>query len=411
MTDTSEIEMKTGNPAGKRAVDGKSGPKIRIAHLINYLAPAGKELGIIKLIRHMDPRQYENTIVVLNEIRESECLRLDGLNIIEMDHPGGNSIRLPLRLSKVFRSNQFDIIHTHSWGTLVEGILGAKIAGSPGIVHGEHGTFPDAFLHRKVQRLFWGMSDRVLSVSGELRDRLSRTTGFPARKIKVILNGVDEQQFYPSEQLRQDFRKLFHFSESDFIIGMVGRLTRVKNQLMMLRAAAELIRQEEPVQVVIVGGFAVGDDVEKELRSFVRDAGIERFVHFLGFRDDINRFYNGFDVFALTSLSEGCSNVIQEAMICGKPVVATRVGGNPELVKDGETGFLVDLDDYQSLARRLRELKNDRPLLHRLGQQARQHARRKFSLSIMVQTYESLYRELYRQKTARRNHKAARPAR
>ncbi len=369
--------------------------KIRIAHLINYLAPAGKEIGILKLLHNLDQTIFDSTLIVLNKTHTSEVLNLKKIKLIKLDQGEGNNIKLPFQLSKLFKQHRFDIVHTHSWGTLIEGIVGAKLAGVPVIIHGEHGTFPRQVPHRYIQPLFWRMTNRVLSVSGDLGKTLSVVTGFPIDKIDVILNGVNETKFYPSQKLKLDFRREFNFSGDDFIIGAVGRLTGVKNQAMLLRAAKEVIRRGEKIQVVLVGGFAVGDDKEAELKQLVSDSGISQFVHFAGFRKHINMFYNGFDVFTLTSLSEGCSNVIQEAMFCGKPVIATNVGGNPELVRDNYTGFLVESNNHIQLAERILALKRNTRLRKDMGQKARQYSRKHFSLTQMINAYHRIYLEEY----------------
>lgn len=369
--------------------------KIRIAHVLNYLAPAGKELGILKLTRHMNPDIFDVTLVVMNEIREAEKMDLEGFNIIELKHPGGNSLTLPLKLSRIFRKHKIEIVHTHSWGTLVEGVLGAKLAGVPVIIHGEHGTFPNDLPHRIVQHLTWRMSDRVLSVSEILKSTLADKLKYPKDKIEVILNGVDDKRFYPNPALRKQFRQRYGFSDDTFVVGTVGRLTKVKNQLMLLKAAAEMYQRGYDVEVVIVGGYTVGDSVESELRSFAEQSGIGQHIHFLGFQEDTPLYYNGFDVFTLTSFSEGCSNVIQEAMSCGLPVIATNVGGNPELVIDQQTGFLIPSNDHNALAEKLILLKSDHKMREYLARNAHQHALSRFSLDVMVQSYESLYLRMW----------------
>lgn len=373
----------------------ESNKKIRIAHLINYLAPAGKEIGILKLLHHSDQAIFDNTLIVLNKTHTSEVLDLNNITLLQLNQGEGNNIKLPIQLSKLFKQHRFDIVHTHSWGTLIEGIAGAKLAGVPVIIHGEHGTFPQKIPHRYIQPYFWGMANRVLSVSGHLGKKLSTVTGFPLDKIEVILNGVEEANFYPSQKIRRNFRREFNFSENDFVVGAVGRLTGVKNQAMLLRAAREVIRRGEEIQIVLVGGFAVGDDKEAELKLLVSESGISEYVHFVGFQKNINLFYNGFDVFALTSLSEGCSNVIQEAMFCKKPVIATNVGGNPELIRDNHTGFLVESNNHIQLAERILALKHNTQLRKDIGLKARQFARKHFSLTQMVDAYHRVYLEEY----------------
>jgi len=375
-----------------------SNGKIKVAHIVYGLGGAGKELGILKLVAHLDAQRFESYIVVITHINMKEINSLDRFNIIHLNVGKGNQPDLPLKLAKVFRKHRFDIIHTHSWGTLLEGVLGAKLARSPAIIHGEHGTFPQKFPHSLVQRIFWGMADRVLSVSDVLGKQLSATTRFNNEKISVILNGVVSQNFFPDAVLRAEFRRRFHFRDDDFIVGTVGRYNPVKNFPMMVRGIAPLIQTGEIVEFAHVGGGWQAEKDGAALKNLAAELDVSAQVHLLGYQSEVNMIYNGFDVFTLTSFSEGCSNVIQEAMFAGKPVIATNVGGNPELVQDGVTGFLVESDNAAQWADALRKLKSDPALLKRMGENAREYALKNFSLKKMIDSYEQVYLDVYRKK-------------
>ncbi len=376
--------------------DPNSNGKIKIAHIVNSLGIAGKELGILKLIDHMNPEQFDSTIVVLNQVYFEKIGEvLSRYRVIHLDEPPGNHLGLPLKLARLFREHRFDIVHTHSWGTLLEGVLGAKLAGVRAVIHGEHGTFPEKFPHRVIQRLFWGMTDGVLSVSDVLGKKLSEITRFDNRRIQVILNGVDAAKFYPSPQLRRTFRERFHFREEQFVVGTVGRLHRIKNNPMVVRGLAHLRAEGQTVEFAHVGGGDFAEKLSLELQSLADARGVAAHLHLLGYQSEMNMIYNGFDVFTLTSFSEGCSNVIQEAMLVGKPVVATRVGGNSELVRDGITGFLVESDDDRAWAESVAKLCRDRNLLKKMGEAARAFALENFAVEKMTAAYEKMYYAAY----------------
>lgn len=368
--------------------------KIRIAHIVGEITPAGKEMGIVKLVRNLDKERFQCLIIALNEIRTFGMMDLDHLNIVSLNKRPGNDWRLPLKLYRTLRQHQIDVVHTHSWGTLVEGILGAKLAGTPVIIHGEHGSFPKRWYHKRIQGAMWRSSDKLLSVSGELKKRLSETIGFPLNQIDVILNGVNEEKFFPSDSLREEFRKEFNFSREDFIVGNVGRFSAVKNHRMLLLAAAELIKGGETVRIALVSRGRK----EQELRALSHSLGIAEFTHFLGFQSNINLILNGFDILALTSRSEGCSNVIQEAMFCQKPIIATNVGGNPELIANNHSGLLVEDNNYRELAEKIHYLKQHPNIREMLGRNARSAALEKFTLKKMVESYENLYMEEFAKK-------------
>lgn len=369
----------------------KEFPRIRLAHIVDEITPAGKETGIVKLARSLNPARFECLIVALSGIQAFGVMNLEGLDIVSLDKNQGNDWLLPLRLTNLFKNRRIDIVHTHSWGTLAEGVIAAKLAGVPGIIHGEHGSFPGSWRRRQAQKILWRFPDRLLSVSRDLRSRLSDTVGFPEERIEVILNGVDEERFFPCETLGKQFRKDFNFLPGDFIVGTVGRFSAVKNQRMLLLAAAELIGQGEIVHVALVSK----GHLERELKELSRSLGIPQFVHFLGFQSDVNKVLNGFDIFALTSVSEGCSNVIQEAMFCAKPVIATHVGGNPELIEDNRSGLLVESNNSLQLAEKIRFLKHHPAARERLGENARQRALKNFTLKKMIRAYEELYLQEY----------------
>lgn len=368
--------------------------KIKVIHLINTLAPSGKEVGIIKLLRHMDKSIFEKSLFVLKKISYFDEQAINNLDIICLDKKNGNDFTLPFKLASWFNKYKPDIVHTHSWNTLVEGILAAKISRIPIIIHGEHGTFPESILHRYIQRLFWKRSDLVLSVSEKLKDKLSRSVGFPPEKIQVILNGVEADKFYPSAELRESFRKRFSFSSTDFIIGTVGRIAPVKNHQMLIRTAVEVKNHGEAVHFVFIGF----DEKEGELEKLANHLGVKKYIHFMGYQRDINLMMNGMDVFALTSFSEGCSNVIQEALFAGKPVIATNVGGNPELVKPDLNGYLVESDDHKELAQKILMLKKQPELVQNLGKNALSFSQANFSLKAMVDRYSELYIKAYQEK-------------
>lgn len=370
--------------------------KIRIAHLINDIGPAGKEKSLLKLLAHMDRSVFENTVIVLHRIYKPDLIDPALFQLIHLDHAGGNDFRLPFKLAGILREQKIDLLHTRSWGTLAEGFLGAKLGGVPLIVHSEHGTFPEKWLHRWVQRCFWSLNNRTLAVSGELKERMSKLTGISPQRIKVILNGVEDQRFYPSADLRREFRRRHGFSDDDFIVGTVGRLFDVKNHPMLIRATAAVVREGHEIKTAIVGG----GPREVELRKLAGELKITGNIHFVDFVSDVNMHINGFDVFTLTSFSEGCSNVIQEAMFCEKPIVATDVGGNGELVHHRETGLLVESDNHEQLAQALIELKEAPQLRQRLARAAREYAMKHFTVANMAREYQRVYLEEFRKWSA-----------
>jgi len=377
-----------------------SSGKIRIAHLLNYLAPAGKELGLLKLIRNKNTDIFDTTLIVTNEIREAERMNLDGIRIECLGYGPGNHPTMPLDIRKILKKSSIDILHTHSWGTLLEGVSAAKFANTPIIIHGEHGSFPQQSPHRQLQRLFWSMCDRILAVSHPLKKALSEATGLSEKRIEVIQNGVESERFFPSLELREEGRRSLGFSDSDFIVGTVGRHNKIKNQNMLIRAVGHLKDKGEIIHAMLVGSLTVGKDHGPRLHSLAKEMNVEDQIHFIDFQKNINRCYNMFDVFALTSLNEGCSNVLQEAMFTKRPIIATGVGGNPDLIQHEQNGLLVESNNHIELANSILQLKNDPDFARQLAENARNDALRLYPLDVMISAYERVYLEEYYSKVA-----------
>ncbi|RMG66744.1 MAG: glycosyltransferase [Calditrichaeota bacterium] len=387
-------EAAEGMPAEKKVL--RPVRPIRVVHLVNDLVPGGKEHGLVKLLRHMDRERFERILVVFNRVEFTGSLEEEGCQIVRLNKAPGNDWRLPFRLARLFRSLGADVVHTHAWGTLVEGVLAARLAGVPVIIHGEHGTFPRGALHRRVQKFFWARAHRVLSVSALLADTLAEEVGFPREKIEVVRNGVDPQRFYASSALRRQGRAELNLSGDGFLIGTVGRLHPVKNLPMLVRATHLLVQRGFNPRVLIVGD---DDGDGARVHRLVQALNLTEVIQLLPFTQDVNRIYNALDLFVLTSLSEGCSNVLQEAQFVGVPVVATRVGGNPELVVDGQTGLLVESDRPEQLAEAIARLMTNPDQLQRLKRAAYHHAQTHFSLNSMVEGYQQIYlHELSRRK-------------
>ena len=307
------------------------------------------------------------------------------VKFFEFNRRDGNDPKLVASLYGLIRRERPDVLHTHAWGTLCEGVIAGKLAGVPCIVHGEHGTMELKPRNLWVQRNVWRFVDRVLSVSSELAERMAKETGFPRQAITVIRNGVDLSRFGSID--RGAARTRLGLGAEEYAIGTVGRLVPVKDQLSLLRAVAILRARGLTCRVLIAGE----GPLEQELKQAAASLGIDDKVHFLGARDDVPAIMAALDVFTLTSRSEGLSNTILEAMASSLPVVATDVGGNVELVVDGLTGVLVPAETPEKTAAALAGLWADVDGRRRMARAARERAESEFSLSGMIRHYESLY--------------------
>ena len=373
---------------------------VRVLHLIHTFGVGGMEVGITKLVNALDPSRVASSICSCcpgDSLKER--LRPD-IPLYEFNRRKGNDLRLVGQLYRLMRQIRPQIVHTHRWATLCEGLLAARLAGVSFVIHGEHGTLETRSHNVRVQRWVWNRVDQVLSVSSRLAERMSREVGFPLDRIKVIRNGVDLERF--TLRNRAEARAAFGIADEDLVIGTVGRLVPVKDQATLLHALAQLRDEGLSFTALIAGTGRLRD----ELTALADRLRLSN-VRFLGNRDDVHRVLGAFDVFVLSSLSEGLSNTIQEAMATGLPVVATDVGGADELVQRDRTGLLVPSGDPRALADAIGRMCRDRQTRERMGGAGRLRAEALFTLSGMIHDYERLYVELAAQRGGRCDEVAA----
>jgi sugar transferase (PEP-CTERM/EpsH1 system associated) len=360
-------------------------------HVVHSLQTGGMENGVVNLINRMDWERFRHSICCISTSGEMEkrILRND-VRVFEMKKGDGNSFTLPMRLAALFRRERVDIVHTRNWGT-VDGILGARMALITKVVHGEHGreaNDPDGLNKKRnfLRRALGPFVNRYIAVSRDLEQWLVNVVGIKKNKVATIINGVDTDVFIPAENKSKSKIALGLLPE-EIIIGAVGRLDPVKDYTTLINAFASLYNSYKNIKLMIVGN---GPE-ENNLRKCVEHAGIKDRVSFLGRKDNIHELLRAMDIFVLPSLAEGISNTILEAFASGLPVIATNVGGNPELIKDKYTGFLFLPGDVDGLTVLLKNYVEDTNLMVSHGDAGRKTALNEFSLDDMVKSYENLY--------------------
>jgi sugar transferase (PEP-CTERM/EpsH1 system associated) len=354
-------------------------------HVLYRLQAGGMEYGVIKLVNGLDRARIANSICSTTPADDVKRLLRRDVKLFECRRRPGNDPSLVLQLYRVFRRERPDIVHTHAWGTLCEGLLAARLARIPVVVHGEHGTLQLKPYQARVQKLMWRRADRVLSVSSRLAERMAESTGFPLDRIAVIRNGVDLSRFQSCD--RADARRALGLPEHGTIIGTAARLVPVKDHANLLNAFKRLAEDGIEFTGVIAGDGPLRADLEAQAAAL----GIQSRVRFLGHIAAIERVYASLDVFVLCSRSEGLSNTILEAMAARVAVVATRVGGADELVEDGATGVLVPPRDPAALADAIGWLCRDAELRDQMAAAGRRRALTRFTLERMLREYRDMY--------------------
>jgi sugar transferase (PEP-CTERM/EpsH1 system associated) len=369
---------------------------VRILHVVDSMNAGGLENGVVNVINELDPARFAHVLCAVRELGpNADRLRADRADTICLQKPAGSRFDFG-RLASVVRRIRPDVVHCRNWGS-IEGVFAARFAGRRPVVYSEHGL-EGASEEREVRRRIWlrriafETADQVLCVSNELRDHHARQTGYPARRISVIHNGVQTARFRPDATARASIRRDHAIGDSAFWIGSVGRLMRVKDHMTLLQAVDLIDRQTQDWRLTVVG-----EGPERaNLEAFVRASPWRERVNFAGVSARVPEFLNGFDVYALPSINEGLCNSLAEAMACGLPVVATAVGGNPELVEDGRSGLLFPAGDHEALAKLLLELRTSPDRRRELGRQARERILQQFSIETMARNYGELYTGLAR---------------
>lgn len=337
------------------------------------------------LMHSMDPERYQFSLVCFegtNGIIPRIDRTLADVEVIEK-RPGADPGQV-LRLARYLRSIRPGLVHTFNPEALIFGWPAAQAARVPALVHAYHGLTgeQEPGLFNRVHRYMMRRSDHVVVVSEALEELVRQDFGIPRDKVTVIVNGVDLTPF-DVEFDRESFRRDLGLGPSDWAVCTVGKLSPRKNQQLLIRAAARV----EGVHVFIVGG----GPSENELRELVEDLGVQDRVFLVGERSDIPSFLRAMDLFCLTSTAEGTSLAILEAMAASLPVLVTDVGGNGELVKEGETGFLTPSNELEPFAERLAWTLHHRDRCRALGAGGRCRVESTFGFSTTVAAYDSVF--------------------
>src|SRR5208283_961192 len=302
---------------------------IHIIHLLPSLDIGGMENGVVNLVNTIDLTQFSTSICCLNFAGAmADRISPGRARIVTLGQKSGRSYTLPLKMMALFSRLKADIIHTHNYYSGIYGIPAAKMLRIP-VVHGEHGFDcsheSGEIDNKKKEKLLCRLADHILCVSPSLKDVICNNFKIKSEKVSVITNGVDFEK-YASCTDTKNVRKKLGIDDDKIVIGSVGRLNHIKNYTLLINAVA-LLSAKERVAVLLVG-----DGPERErLHASAKDSGIADNLIITGARTDIPDMLSVMDFFVLPSLLEGMSNSILEAMCAGLPVVASNVGGNPEL--------------------------------------------------------------------------------
>lgn len=296
------------------------------------------------------------------------------------------------RLAAILKDNKINILHAHSSKAGLVGRLAGRLAGTPVIFFTAHNSiFYEEWPRWKkntfalAEKLLAGFTTRIIAVSGVLREELLAREGLPPDKVVTVYNGIDPRPFMETPRRKEPLASL-GLPGGDAVVGTVARLAPQKGVIYFIRAAACLAPYHR-ANFLVVGDGPLRPDLEEEAKRL----GIKERVFFLGQRDDVAKILPCLDIFVLSSVTEGLPLTILEAMAAARPVVAARVGGIPEAVRDGATGLLVPPRDEKLLAESIGDLLTNREKVEHFGESGRRLVLERFTAEAMVKACEKLY--------------------
>jgi len=361
-------------------------PQPRVLQVVLSLNPGGTERLVVELARRLQDRAPAMVCCLDNAGAWARELEPHGIEVVALERGSGFRPMLGRCVADLARRHDATVIHAHHYSPFVYSCLSRVWRPGSRVVFTEHGRLsdtPPSAKRRLANRILAWFPSRVFAVSEDLKRHLEGE-GFAPDALEVIYNGIEVGPV-PDAALRAEVRQTLGAAAGTFVVGTIARLDPVKDLGTLIDAAATL-RGVLPIAVVIVG-----DGPERRsLEAAAKRLGIEGEVRFLGHREDARRWLAGCDAYVNCSISEGVSLTILEAMAAALPIVATRVGGTPEVV-DAASGRLIPSRDARALSEALLQLARNPGVRAALGRSARQRLETRFTLERMVREYADVY--------------------
>lgn len=369
-------------PVAAASVAPGAQPPLRVVHLLPNLSIGGMERLLVEMLRHTNRDWVSPRVLCTGERGElaDEAERL-GVPVDALGRPPGRNYRLIVTLARWFRAAGTDIVHTHGPYAHFYGALAARLSGGRPLVHTKHG-----FLWPWTRRRHWQtrlaglLSTRVVAVSRDLAEQVRQREGIRNGRLEVLYNGIDTRQFEP----RGDY-----FSDPPTAV-MVARFSDEKDFETLLRATQHVRQQRPDFRLTLIGD----GPLRQEMQTLATQLAVEQAVEFLGNRHDVPAQLAAASMFILSTRTEGLSISLLEAMAAGLPVVATAVGGNPEVIVEGQTGFLVPRGSAEKLAEKIVWLLDHPREAQAMGRAGRERVETHFDVRQTVRAYQRLYYEV-----------------
>jgi len=367
----------------------RNGEKIKVLHVLTDKNIGGAGRWLLYYLKHHDREQFRVEVVLPQGSLLAPAVKALDVPVISMEEMEDKSFdkKAMKALVQLFKEEKPDIVHTHASMTAR---MAARAANVPSVFHTKHcmeaapGILPKKIIRREVNAVF---SDKIIAVSRAVRRSMVHAGAHP-EQIAVVYNGI-EPIAIPTAEEKAALLQSYGGKEGEMAVGMVARLEEVKDHETFLLAAQNVLEHRKDVRFYIVGDGSLRDELER--RAY--ELGISSNVTFTGFVKDVEKIEAALDIAVITSKAEALCLSIIESNMAGVPAIGTDAGGVREVIRHGETGYLVSVGDSDRLAERLEELLADDEKRKNFGEHAKKYAEKMFMADQMTKRIEKLYLE------------------
>lgn len=371
---------------------------MKVLHVINTLSAGGAELHLLTLCRHLRRQGIEVIVACLREkVKDSRPLHSDfeqeAIKVVNLQGDSRYDGRFLLRLARLLKEEQPNILHTHLPRADFAGMIGHLIYSNSPWVCSVHDIYSKSWSGKWTLSLFnliWRRADVLIAISHAVKDWLVQQRNIPAKQVTVIHYGIESGRFIQSGS---DLRKIWDLN-GQLVIGSIGRLEPRKGHEYLIRAMPAILKHVPNASLIIAGHDPWG--YGQKLRTIINELGLNSKVRLVGFQSDIPSFLHALDVFAFASQSEGFGQVVIEAMAVGKPLVASGIPPLTEIVEDRKTGLLAERNNPQAFAHAISWLLMHPEEARQMGRRGQEQVCKHFSAEKMSAKTISLYNELIR---------------
>ena len=374
-----DTQIATGNSSLLDSNKSHTVDRVRICHVSMSLLTGGLERLLVDFSRYHDHNLFDLHFIALSDLGQpAEDIRASNCQVHELENKAGKLQRIS-ELASIFRREQINLVHTHNTYAHFYGALAAKLAGVPYVINTQHGRGCGPSWKARAQfRIANRFTNQIIGVSEDAAHLCQGEDRFSARKIDFIWNGIDLNRF------------TFHGPSDKLVAISVARLSPEKDFATLLKAVAIVLREVPNFELRIIG-----NGPEKEnLEQLAARLDIQHNVKFYGERNDVPKLLADAGFFVSSTLTEGISLTLLEAMAVGLPVLTTAVGGNPEIVDEPKTGYLVPAKNPDAVAAGIINMCREKENWPTMGSLGRQRVEQHFEIRKMIQKYELLYQDV-----------------